>query len=107
MAIRTKGRAKFDFGGRAFVWYIEGGKYVRIASADKRFSVSYSWAFPTAVKVSGPEFAGLPVGRGRPAYLVPPMCGPMPVGRLVNEILVWSFDEKRPLVRAEPAASGW
>ena len=37
MGVRKKGRVKFTFGGRLFVWWIDNDTYLRIASDDKRF----------------------------------------------------------------------
>ena len=36
MPARTKGRVKFDFRGRRFVWWVDGDRWLRIASLDKK-----------------------------------------------------------------------
>lgn len=41
VAIRTKGRAPFDYNGRKFVWHVTDEVLLRIASVDKQFSVAY------------------------------------------------------------------
>jgi len=107
MAIRKKGRAEFEFRGRDFVWYVGDERYLRVASEDKRFALAYRLDGDAVVKVTGPEFAGLPPSDARPVYLVPPEFEWSNVGALVNAILDWSFDESRPLQRAAPALCGW
>src|SRR4051794_37607582 len=41
MAARTKGRAKFDFHGRPLLWWVDGDRYLRITSLDKKFVIAY------------------------------------------------------------------
>jgi hypothetical protein len=41
-ALPSLGRAKFDFRGRPFVWWVDGDFWLRIASLDKRFVVAYA-----------------------------------------------------------------
>jgi hypothetical protein len=65
MSVRTKGRAKFDFHGRQFVWYVAEDRYLRIASADKKYCVSYAWDYPGNLKVYGTEFPGLDASERR------------------------------------------
>jgi hypothetical protein len=104
MPARTKGRARFDFRGRQFVWWIDGDYWLRITSLDKRFVVAFplgrvSEQLPTLV-VHGHEFPGLTPADSRPVYLVvPEPSGSM--GAWVDQILTWSFDESHELIRAE------
>jgi hypothetical protein len=107
MGVRRKGRAKFDFRGRTFVWYVSQDTYVRIASADKRYSVSYNWYDSGVLKVSGAEFPGLDAAEKRPVYLILPRFTYPNLGALVNSILSWSFDERQPRKHAEMALSSW
>ena len=64
MPARTRGRAKFDFKGRPFVWWIDGDYWLRIASADKCFVVAFALGRASdqvpILAVHGPEFLGLP-----------------------------------------------
>lgn len=93
MAIRTKGRAPFDYNGRAFVWHVADDVLLRIASADKQFSVAYELLGSNRLlSVGGPEFIGLPNTVTRPAWIVPPEFSAKIGGRTVREILDWCFD---------------
>lgn len=103
MGARTKRRAKFDFHGRSFVWWVDGDRWLRIASHDKQFVVAFplgpSDEVPTNLVVNGPEFLGLQT-RQRPVYLViPEPHGPM--GAWVDHILQWSFDPTHELVQTD------
>jgi hypothetical protein len=100
MPARTKARAKFDFRGRPFVWWIENDKYLRIASLDKRFVIAYligrAIEDPPVVKVIGPEFPGLESARRPLWFVVPEPTGVM--GAWVDQLLRWSFNPQRPLI---------
>lgn len=93
MAIRKKGRAQFNYNGRQFVWYVHREIYLRIASVDKQFSVTYELIGNTPLMgVTGPEFIGLPNTVRRPALIVPPPFSAEMGGRTVRQILDWCFD---------------
>jgi hypothetical protein len=71
--IRKKGRYKFDYNGRSFVWNFFQDVSVRIASVDKQFSVLYELIGNNClVAVSGPEFIGIARTVRRPVWIVPP-----------------------------------
>jgi hypothetical protein len=104
MPARTKGRAKFDFHGRPFVW-VDRDSWLRIASLDKRFVVAYALARaldqPPILAVHGQEFPGLKPSEPRPAYLVVPEPAGRSMGAQVNHLLAWAFDQPHDLVRAD------
>ena len=104
MPARTRGRAKFDFKGRPFVWWIDGDYWLRIAAADKCFVVAFALGRASdqvpILAVHGPEFLGLP-SAPRPAYLVvSEPCG-QSMGAWVEELLSWSFSPRHHLVLSE------
>jgi hypothetical protein len=70
MPARTKRRAKFDFNGRPFLWWIDGDGWLRICSADKKFVVALdlvqSANAPARLQVIGPEFPGAAGDISRP-----------------------------------------
>ena len=74
MGARRKGRAAFDFHGRAFVWWVENDKYLRIASADKTFIIAYAIgrdpSDPPTIEVIGQSFPGIDRSERRPLWLV-------------------------------------
>ena len=99
MAIRTKGRASFDYNGRAFVWHVADEVLLRIASTDKQFSVAYELVGNNRLlAVGGPEFIGIPKTSSRPAWIVPPEFSAEIGGRTVREILDWCFDPNHEIV---------
>jgi hypothetical protein len=105
MPARTKRRAKFDFNGRPFVWWIDGDYWLRIASMDKRFVVAYALGraldqAPILV-VDGPEFPGLGSGVPRPAYLVVPEPSGESMGAWIEELLTWSFTPRHQVALGE------
>jgi hypothetical protein len=104
MPARSKGRAKFDFRGRAFVWWIDGDYWLRIASEDKRFVVAYPLGRaanqPPILTVHGPEFPGLEPFHPRPIYLVIPETTGKSMGAWVDQLLTWSFDNTQELIRS-------
>jgi hypothetical protein len=106
MAARTKCRAKFDFHGRPFVWWIDGGYYLRISSLDKKFIVAYPLGIeldqPAVVEVIGPEFPGLGPQVCRPAWFIAPPVSRDSMGAWVSDLLTWSFDATRALEEAGP-----
>ncbi|WP_186775679.1 hypothetical protein [Rubripirellula tenax] len=107
MGIRKKGRAKFDFKGRPFVWWIEGDVHLRIASDDKQFIVGYLLIGDSSLLVvHGLEFPGIQNSE-RPLRLWVPPLSPTPViGHHVNHILSMCFDgETRPFVGETPEYS--
>ena len=94
MAARTKRRAKFDFRGRPFLWWVDGDKYLRIASADKKFVIAYliGTEEPAVVEVIGPEFPGAESSERRPLWFVAPELPESSMGAWVDRLLTWSFD---------------
>ena len=107
MPARTKGRAKFDFRGRPFVWWIENDKFLRIASGDKKFVIAYLIGTDPdepVVEVIGPEFAEIERTEPRPLWFVAPPLPAASVGTRVDRLLRWSFDtgQKRERVSARP-----
>ena len=105
MGARTKRRAKFDFCGRPFVWWVDSGYYLRISSLDKKFVIAYPLGTepnsPTCLEVIGPEFPGLEASTLRPIWFVAPaVSGDM--GGWVNDLLAWSFDPTHALVKSDP-----
>ena len=109
MSIRTKGRAKFDYCGRQFVWWVDNETHLRIASADKQFVVSYLLYDPESVgpllAVHGPEFPGVSSTGSRPVWFVPPKFSATSMGGHVVEILDWCFKtEKHERFAGNPPA---
>jgi hypothetical protein len=104
MPARTKGRATFDFRGRQFVWWIDGDRWLRIASLDKRFLVAFPLGRaidqPPVLVVHGQEFPGLTPSDSRPVHLIVPEPSGGSMGAWVDQILAWSFDESHHLIRA-------
>ena len=102
---RTRKRAKFDFCGRPFIWWIDRDYWLRIASADKRFVVAFALgrdpSQPPTLAVHGHEFPGLPSGVPRPAYVIVPDPRGESMGAWVDELLRWSFNPTRQLVLSE------
>jgi len=105
MPARTKGRAKFDFRGRAFVWWVDGDYWLRIASLDKRFVIAYALVRaidqPPILTVHGQEFPGLEPSELRPIYLITSEPAGDSMGAKVDQLLAWSFDQTQELIRAE------
>lgn len=102
MGVRKKGRAKFEYAGRTFVWWVDNSEwFIRIASDDKSFVVAYlRCGVPDLVggllAVHGPEFDGVTAAEPRPIWLVVPEEVSNAVhesmGALVNALLDWCFD---------------
>jgi hypothetical protein len=105
MPARTKGRAKFDFRGRPFVWWVDGDYWLRIASLDKRFVVAFALGRaadqPPILTVHGHEFPGLEPSEPRPIYLITLEPAGNSMGAWVDQLLIWSFDQKHELTRAD------
>ena len=110
MAIATKRRRPFSFRGRQFVWDANDDWRLRIASADKQFSVSLPVIFPPfepwghwpqgsiPVYVSGPEFPGLN-GR-KDVWLRCATIGPRDIATtpgFVERVLEWCFDSNKAI----------
>jgi hypothetical protein len=95
MPARTKRRAKFNFRGRPFVWWIENDKYLRISSLDKKFVIAYPMGThadnPDVIEVIGHEFPGIDSSEPRPIWLIVPKPSGV-MGAWVNHLLHWSFD---------------
>ena len=95
MSIRRKGRTKFDYHGRQFVWWVDNDTYLRIASADKQFVVAYLLFDPNStgplLAVHGQEFPGVSSKESRPAWFVLPKLSAASMGSHVAEILDWCF----------------
>ena len=108
MPARTKGRAKFDFRGRAFVWRVDGDYWLRVSSLDKQFVIAYALGraagTPPVVGVSGVEFPGIGRNEPRPVWLVAPELGHSGVGMgsWVEQLLSWSFDPGHEINRTNP-----
>lgn len=102
---RTKGRAKFDFRGRAFVWRVDGDRWLRINSVDKKFVIAFPIGraidMPPVIEVIGQEFLGIDRSERRPIRLIVPEPSGEPMGAWVDELLRWSFDPEHALVRFE------
>ena len=104
MPARTKNRAKFDFRGRPFVWWVDRDRWLRIASLDKHFVVAFALGRASdqspILTVHGQEFPGLEPSEPRPVYLrtLEPVGTSM--GAWVEQLLAWSFDQHE-LTRAE------
>ena len=108
MAARTKGRAKFDFHARPFLWWVDGDRYLRITSLDKKFIIAYPMGTepeaPAVIEVIGPEFPGVESSEERPLWFVAPTLPSTSMGAWVDRLLNWSFDtsQKRERVNARP-----
>jgi hypothetical protein len=102
MPARTKRRAKFDFRGRQFVWWVDGDYYLRIISLDKKFIIAYPLVTererPAVVEVIGTEFPGLDCSL-RPLWFVAPELPKASMGAWVDKLLTWSFDPNQTRVR--------
>ncbi len=93
MGVRKKGRVKFMFGDRLFVWWIDNDTYLRIASDDKRF-VAGNLLLDRLdlLAVHGPDFPGLETS-ARPAWFsMPDLDCTTDFGRRVNDILELCFN---------------
>ncbi len=105
MPARTKRRAKFDFRGRPFVWWVDGDRYLRIASADKKFIIAFplGGSGPPAIAVIGQEFPGVEPVVPRPVWLrlSAPWASGKSMGAWVDELLRWSFDPAHSLTRLD------
>jgi len=103
MPARTTGRAKFDFRGRPFVWWVDGDRYLRIASLDKKFVIAFPLGRvpedPPTIEVIGSEFPGLDPSEARPLWLVVPEPSYDSMGGMVDELLRWSFDSEQQRIR--------
>jgi len=99
MAARTKRRAKFDFHGRPFLWWVDGDRYLRITSLDKKFVIAYPMGTepnaPAVVEVIGSEFPGVSNSEKRPLWFVAPALPATSMGAWVDQLLAWSFDTSR------------
>ena len=103
MPARTKRRAKFAFRGRAFVWWIDGDRLLRISSIDKRFVVAFhlfteDGAHPV-LDVIGHEFPGVSPSERRPVRLVVSEPQGQSMGATVDALLRWAFDPGHELIR--------
>src|SRR5687768_1091633 len=107
MPARTKGRAKFDFRGRAFVWWVDRDYWLRVSSMDKKFVIAYALGRgagkPPSVGLRGCEFPGIDRKEPRPVWLVAPEPGDSGVGMesLVEQLLSWSFDPGHEIIRTD------
>ena len=109
MAARSKGRAKFDFRGRQFVWWVDGDKWLRIASSDKQFVVAVPLVKERddheVLVIHGPEFPGLPANERRPVVCRIPSLSQKSFGSYVGVILDWSFDPNHEIIEVNAAVS--
>ena len=100
--IRTKGRNRFDYNGRSFVWYVAREIELHIASEDKRFVVMLELiGNQPLLSVSGQEFLGIPPTVNRPAWIVASHFRQPFGGALIREILDWCFDPDHEVVHYE------
>jgi hypothetical protein len=110
MPARTKGRAKFDFRGRPFLWWVDRDRYLRITSLDKKFVIAFLIGTepdePQVVEVIGSEFPGVDRSDPRPLWFVAPALPTTGtgMGAWVDCLLTWSFDagQERERVAARP-----
>src|SRR5688500_19638660 len=111
MPARTKGRAKFDFRGRPFVWWVDRDYWLRVSSLDKKFVIAYALGTtaetPPVVGVRGFEFPGIDRTEPRPVWLVAPELGGRSgsgssLGPWVEQLLTWSFDPGHEINRTDP-----
>ena len=94
MGIRKKGRAKFDYHGRLFVWWIDNEIYLRIASDNKRFVVGHLLVGESSLlAVHGPDFPGLEHNQRPCWFTMPPLRSP-DIGRHVEHILNICFQSR-------------
>ena len=106
MPARTKRRAKFDFRGRPFVWWIDGDRYLRVLSLDKKFVIAVPFVWieneRLPVMIIGPEFPGVDRRERRPVVVVGPQ-PPIPtsMGAWVDCLLRWAFDPAHELLRVQ------
>ena len=104
MPARMKRRAKFSFGGRLFVWWVDADRYLRISSADKKFIIAFHlWTDPGALHVLdviGQEFPGIDPFERRPIRLVVPHPGGASMGAWVDGLLRWAFHPEHELDRS-------
>jgi hypothetical protein len=102
MPARTKRRAKCIFRGRLFVWGVDGDRYLRISSADKKFVIAFPLGTaddPPVVEVIGREFPGIDASEQRPVRLLAPQPAGKSMGAWVDGLLRWAFDPTHELVR--------
>lgn len=103
MPARTTGRAKFDFRGRPFIWWIDGDRLLRIASEDKRFVVSTPLLRETEcasiLTIHGSEFLRIEPSEARPIGLEIPTFKHKSIGAWVEQLLEWSFDDSHEILR--------
>ena len=100
MPARTKRRAKFIFGNRLFVWWVDADRYLRISSIDKKFVIAlHLWDAPPRLDVIGPEFPGIDRSEQRPVRLTVPWPVGQSMGAQVDALLRWAFDPGHELVR--------
>ena len=103
MPARTKRRAKFDFSGRPFVWWIDGDRYLRVVSLDRKFVIAVPFVgvendcWP--VMIIGPEFPGVDPRERRPVVVAGPQPLQGPMGAWVDQLLRWAFDPAHELLR--------
>ena len=101
MPARTKGRAKFNFRGRTFLWYITDDGRLHIHSLDKKFVIAVpllrALNEPHVVDVIGQDFPGLDRTTARPIRIGLPEFATEAnnMGALVNAVLRWAFDARR------------
>ena len=102
MPARTKGRAKLDFHGRPFIWWVDDDRYLRIASLDKKFVISATLLDDRVVEVIGSEFPGLDPSEVRPVRFLVSLPASGSIGAMVEQLLQWSFDPALERVRIAP-----
>jgi hypothetical protein len=97
--IRTKGRNRFNYNGRPFVWYVADETQLRIASMDKRFVVMFELiGKQPLMSISRHEFPGIPPSHPLPIWIVSPHFSQTVGGALVREILDWCFNPDHEII---------
>ena len=108
MGVRKKGRSKFTHSGQEFVWWVDNGTFIRVASSDKSLVVAYLiYDLPDDVggilAVHGRRFPGIEPSEKRPAWLVVPKEimdeFEHSMGAVVSALISWCLDPKHEIVR--------
>jgi hypothetical protein len=98
MGVRKKGRARFEYLGEYFHWYLDDWR-VHVCSEDKTFVIAYfmgdPWGDGPHLEVHGNRFPGLEDNSNRPVRLCVPKfvtsAGTKSLGAFVNALIRWSL----------------
>ena len=116
MSIARKRRRPLTYQGREFVWDANDEWQLRVASVDKKFSISVPAVYPPfdpwskwskdsiPVWVSGPEFPGL--GGRKDVWIRCPTISPDQVVTtpgFVARLLDWCFTETKQIELLDPS----